>query len=138
MYGRDALVHGLQLGQAQTFQPRLHALHATDRQRADLILVKIALRLDEDVEIAMVRRKFPEELVDVGHVNDVVDQSESGRVIAMGQVCHFLGDLVGRFGPKLHALRIEAAKRAMVLFPPPTTTRTFIQENAIEPLSRTA
>ena len=128
----DALVHRPKLVLAQTFQPRLHALHPADRKRADLMPVEIALCFDEDIEIATVRRKFAEEVLDVFHVDDVVDQSKSRRVVAAGEVCHFPGDLFRRFGPKLHALRIQTAERAMMLLAPPTSARSFIQQNAIQ------
>ena len=90
--------------------------------------MEIAFRFDEDVQIAMLLGEFTEKLLDVLHIDDVVDQSESCGVIAMRQVCHFLGDLLGRFGPKLHILGVEPAKGAMVFLAPPTAARALIEK----------
>ncbi len=138
LHRRHAFIHRLQLIEAQALQSRLHALHAPGGERSNLALLQVALGFDEHVEITMVCRKPTEEVLYIFHVDDVVHQAKSRRIVSAGEIGHLPGHLLGRFGPKLHALCVQSAKRTVMFFPPPTAPRTFVQEDPIEPLRRLA
>src|ERR1700675_412865 len=100
--------------------------------------MQVALGFDEHVKITMVSRKSTEEVLHIFHVDDVVHQSKSRRIVSAGEIGHLPGRLLGRFGPKLHALGVQSTKRTVMFFSPPTAPRTFIEEDPIEPLRRLA
>ncbi|MFN9959229.1 MAG: hypothetical protein ACK55I_39560, partial [bacterium] len=102
LHGRHALIHRLELRQTETFQARLHALHAPHGERANLTLLKIALGFDKHIEIAMRGGKLAEQILDILHVDDVIDQPEPGRVIPAGERRHLPRRLIRRFRPELH------------------------------------
>jgi hypothetical protein len=116
----------------------LHTFDTASRQRSNLLFVKVALGLDENVKIAMIGGKLSKELVNVFHIDNVIDQPEPRRIIPVREVGHFTRDLFRRFGAKLHALSIESAKGAMMFLSPPTTARSLVQENAVQSLRRSA
>jgi len=86
LHRRGALVHCTKLIETQTFQPRLHALHPTGSQRFDLALLQIALRFNKHVQITMIFCQFAEQIVDVPHVDDVVDQPKPNGIVALGKL----------------------------------------------------
>ena len=83
LHRADALVHLMELSLAQTLNARLHALHATLRERLDLAFGKVALGLDEDVQVQPLRRARAEQVVDVFHVDNIIHQPEPSGVIAV-------------------------------------------------------
>src|SRR5215475_722100 len=64
LHRRDAFIHRTKLVQAETLQARLHAFHPSSRQGANLILVKVAFRLNEDIEVAVVGGELSEQSLD--------------------------------------------------------------------------
>ena len=82
LHRSDALVHRAQLRLTQAFQSRLHAFHPTGGKQAYLVLLQIALGFDEDIEIAAVFGKRAEEILDIFHVDDIVDETKARRVVA--------------------------------------------------------
>src|SRR4029077_1685100 len=129
-----ALVHRPQLIVAQALQPRLHALDPSGGERSNLVFMQVALGFDEHIKVAVVSCKSTEEVLHIFHVDDVVHQSKSHRIVSAGKIGHLPRPLLGRFGAKLHALRIQSTKRTVMFFSPPTAARTFVEEDSVEPL----
>ena len=132
LHGGHALVHRAQLGLTQALQPGLHALHPAGGKQADLVFLQITLGFDEHIEIAAFLSKGAEQVLDILHVDNVVHQTEPRRIVTTRQIGHLASDLVRRLGSELHTLRIQATEGAMVFLAPPTTARSFIQQNAIQ------
>jgi hypothetical protein len=77
--------------------PGSHALHATDRQCADLTFMEIALGFDKYIEIAMGLRKLAEQILDVLHVDNVIHQPKPGGVVSARKGRHLARSLIGAF-----------------------------------------
>ena len=91
----DAFVHLLELGCTQTFDAGLHGLDPALGEKLDLSLAKIALGLDEDIQVQVIRRKSSEQPVDIFQVDDVVDESEPSAVVARGKQVELFRHLFG-------------------------------------------
>ena len=131
-----ALLHLPKLRHAQALDPRLHGLEAAAGQGLHLALADVALRLDEDLQVVPLGGEFPEEPVNVLHVDDVIHEAEPRRVVAVRERLELLEHLLGSFGPELHALRIQAAECAMVLLAPPAPARRLVKQDLVDALCR--
>ena len=132
--GRYPFIHFLQLPGAQAFNARLHALHAALRKSLDLALAEVALRFDKHVQIQPLGRECPEQIVDIFQIDNIIDQSEPDGIIPARKIRHFTRHLIGRLGTKLHRLRIQPAKRAVMFLPPPASAGAFIEQDPIQAL----
>src|SRR5205814_3918991 len=97
-------------------------------KRPHLFLLQVRLRLVEQLDLETARREGGQEVVEVAHVEDVVDNLDLAARMLRHDRRQFLERALARLAPVRHRLTVEAAERAVLLLAPPAAARRFEEQ----------
>src|SRR6185437_11068944 len=121
----DALSHQLQHRVAEALDAGLNLADARRAKQPYLFLLQIRLRFVEQADAQATRRKLREKVLEVPHVQDVVDDPDVTARILRDEQGQFVQRATRRLAAKGHGRAVQAAKRTVHTLAPPAAARCF-------------
>src|SRR5262245_61482743 len=115
-----ALVHQLKGIAVEALDAVLDRADTGRTQHTDLLGGHVGLRFELQPQVPARRFQLGQQIPVVGHVDDVVGSHDVQDLVPAYKMVEFCPEALGRLGPVVDRLPVEAAEGALVALSPPT------------------